>query len=153
VKPASFLPPAASNIQENYRTATVALLRAKRVGNKFMSNQSKTWPAFLAERPSPWQPSADVYRTKDGWLVKFDLAGVQIQDVAVTIRGRSLAISGVRRDSFFEEGSSYYSMEISYNRFERSLVMPANLENARVTIAAREGLLLVRMITEGNENV
>jgi hypothetical protein len=30
-------------------------------------------------------------------------------------------------------------------------VLPANLENARVTIAAREGLLLVRMITEGNE--
>ena len=86
-----------------------------------MSNQSKSWPAFLAERPTPWQPSADVYRTKDGWLVKFDLAGVQIADVSVTLRGRRLSISGVRRDSFLEEGSSYYSMEISYNRFERSL--------------------------------
>ena len=118
-----------------------------------MSTQNKSWPAFLAERPMPWQPSADVYRTKDGWLVKFDLAGVQIADVSVTLRGRRLIISGVRRDSFLEEGSSYYSMEISYNRFERSLVMPANLENARVTIAAREGLLLVRMITEGKENV
>ena len=85
--------------------------------------------------------------------MKFDLAGVQIADVSVTLRGRSVTVSGIRRDSFLEEGSSYYSMEISYNRFERSLVMPANLENARVTIAAREGLLLVRMITEGNENV
>jgi HSP20 family protein len=118
-----------------------------------MSTQTKNWTAFLAERPAPWQPSADVYRTKDGWLVKFDLAGVQIGDVSVTLRGRSLTIGGVRRDTFLEEGSSYYSMEISYNRFERSLVMPANLENARVTIVAREGLLLVRMITEGNENV
>jgi HSP20 family protein len=118
-----------------------------------MSNQSKTWPAFLAERPSPWQPSADVYRTKDGWLVKFDLAGVQIADVSVTLQGRRLSISGVRRDSVLEEGASYYSMEISYNRFERSLMMPANLEDARVTIAAREGLLLVRMVTEGKENV
>jgi HSP20 family protein len=118
-----------------------------------MSKQSKSWPAFLAERPMPWEPSADVYRTKDGWLVKFDLAGVQISDVTVTIRGRRLEISGVRRDAFLEEGSSYYSMEISYNHFERSLEMPANLENARVSIVAREGLLLVRMITEGNENV
>jgi HSP20 family protein len=118
-----------------------------------MSNQSKTWPAFLAERPSPWQPSADVYRTKDGLLVKFDLAGVQIADVSVTLQGRRLSISGVRRDSVLEEGASYYSMEISYNRFERSLMMPANLEDARVTIAAREGLLLVRMVTEGKENV
>jgi len=100
-----------------------------------------------------WQPSADVYRTRDGWVVKFDLAGVKPGDVAVTIRGRRLTISGCRRDSFVEEGSSHYSMEISYNRFERSLLMPANLENARVTVGAREGLLLVRMITEGNENV
>src|SRR5580692_7559162 len=117
-----------------------------------MGNQSKSWPILLAERPSPWQPSADVYRTKDGWLVKFDLAGVQIADVSVTLQGRRLSISGVRRDSVLEEGASYYSMEISYNRFERSLMMPANLEDARVTIAAREGLLLVRMVTEGKEN-
>ncbi len=118
-----------------------------------MSKQSKSWPAFFAERPAPWQPSADVYRTKDGWLVKFDLAGVQIGDVSVNVRGRHLTVSGVRRDSFFEEGSSHYSMEISYNRFERSLLMPANLEAAQVSIVAREGLLLVRMITEGNPNV
>ncbi len=111
-----------------------------------MRNQSK----FL---PTPWHPAADVYRTKEGWLVKFDLAGVQIGDVSVTLQGRRLTISGVRRDSFLEEGSHYYSMEISYNRFERSLEMPANLENARVSIVAREGLLLVRMITEGKENV
>jgi len=100
-----------------------------------------------------WQPSADIYRTREGWLVKFDLAGVNASEVTVSIRGRRLTISGFRRDSFIEEGSSHYSMEISYNRFERSLTMPANLEAARVTVAAREGLLLVRMITEGNENV
>jgi HSP20 family protein len=111
-----------------------------------ITKRTQTWP-------EPWQPSADVHRTRDGWLVKFDLAGVQIGDVTVSIRGRRLVINGVRRDSFLEEGSSYYSMEISYNRFERSLMMPANLENARITIVAREGLLLVRMITEGNENV
>jgi len=116
-----------------------------------MSERTKIWPTLLADRPLPWQPSADVYRTKDGWLVKFDLAGVRTGDVTVTIRGRRLTIRGTRRDSFCEEGSSHYLMEISYNRFERSLVMPANLENARVSVAAREGLLLVRMIPEANK--
>jgi HSP20 family protein len=115
------------------------------------SKSRKNW--LLADHPAPWQPSADVYRTRDGWLVKFDLAGVRAGDVAVTIGGRRLTINGFRRDLFVEEGVSHYSMEISYNRFERSLLMPANLENSRVTIASREGLLLVRMITEGNENV
>jgi HSP20 family protein len=112
-----------------------------------ITKRTQTWPSL------PWQPSADVYRTRDGWLVKFDLAGVQISDVSVTLQGRRLIVGGVRRDSFLEEGSSHYSMEISYNRFERSLEMPANLGTAQVTIAARDGLLLVRMITEGNQNV
>jgi len=124
-----------------------------------MTRPSKNW--LLTDRTAPWEPSADVYRTKDGWLVKFDLAGVHPGDVMVSIRGRRLTVSGVRRDSFLEEGACHYSMEISYNRFERSLAMPVNLENARVSIAAREGLLLVRMVPdpnpdaneEGNENV
>jgi HSP20 family protein len=120
-----------------------------------MAKSSKILP--LTERHLPWQPSADVYRVKEGWLVKFDLAGVKPSDVTVAIQGRRLTISGIRRDSFFEEGweeeSRHYSMEISYNRFERCLLMPANLEKALVTVGTREGLLWVRMITEGKENV
>jgi HSP20 family protein len=111
---------------------------------------------WLLARHAPWQPSADVYQTRNGWVVKFDLAGVKPSDVTVAIRGRRLMVSGFRRDAFLEEGieeGCIYSMEISYNRFERAITMPANLERARVTVAAREGLLLVRMITEGNENV
>jgi HSP20 family protein len=113
-----------------------------------MTRPSKGWQV-----PAPWQPSADVYRTKDGWVLKFDLAGVRADEVTVSIRGRRVCVSGVRRDTVVEEGCSYYAMEISYNRFERYLDMPANLENARVTIEAREGLLMVRMSTEGNEYV
>jgi HSP20 family protein len=118
-----------------------------------MTKRNQSWPSLLTQGPTPWEPSADIHRTRDGWLLKFDLAGVQIQDVAVSIRGRWVSVTGVRRDSFVEEGSSYYSMEISYNRFERSIEMPANLESAQVTISACDGLLLVRMVTEGNSNV
>lgn len=113
-----------------------------------MSRPSRSWQV-----PAPWQPSADVYRTRDGWVLKFDLAGVRADEVTVSIRGRRVCVSGVRRDTVIEEGCSYYAMEISYNRFERYLDMPANLENARVSIEARNGLLMVRMSTEGNEYV
>ena len=112
----------------------------------------RRWSAYLPEAPALWEPCVDVYRTKDGWLLKFDLAGVQPEDVTVSVRGRRIAVSGLRRDSNLEEGCSYYSMEISYNRFERAIEMPANLENARVTLEVRNGLLLVRVITEGKEN-
>lgn len=116
-----------------------------------MSIPSRFWPLFVSEMPAPWEPSADVYRTRDGWLLKFDLAGVRPEDVTVSVIGRIVRVTGVRRDTMVEEGCSYYAMEISYNRFERSLEMPVNLADARVTIEARNGLLLVRMITEGTE--
>ncbi|HEX4595039.1 MAG TPA: Hsp20/alpha crystallin family protein [Bryobacteraceae bacterium] len=116
-----------------------------------MSNPSRFWPLFISEMPEQWEPSADVYRTRDGWLLKFDLAGVRPEDVTVSVSGRHVKVTGVRRDTIVEEGCSHYVMEISYNRFERSLEMPVNLADARVTIEARNGLLLVRMITEGKE--
>ena len=118
-----------------------------------MSERTRFWPLFLSDLPAPWEPSADVYQTRDGWLLKFDLAGVRPEDVTVTVSGRHVTVRGVRRDTIVEEGCSYYAMEISYNRFERSLEMPVNLANARVTLEARNGLLLVRMITEGNKYV
>src|SRR6266446_5321208 len=109
-----------------------------------MHQGRRTLTLFLPESLAAWRPLANTYRTRDGWLLKFDLAGVRPEDVTVSVRGRRVSVCGVRRDLMVEEGCSYYSMEISYNRFERSLEMPADLENARITLEARNGLLLVR---------
>ena len=115
-----------------------------------MSDRKNVWAMLVPAAFEPWTPSADVYRTRDGWIVKFDLAGVRLEDVTISIRGRRVSVAGFRRDSIVEEGCSYYSMEISYNRFQRTIEMPSNLDNARVTVEARDGILLVRMVTEGN---
>lgn len=117
-----------------------------------MREKRRLWPLFPPECQTVWQPLADVYRTRSGWLLKFDLAGVKLADVTVTVRGHSVSVAGFRRDIAVEEGSSHYAMEISYNRFERTIEMPCDLENARVTLESRDGILLVRMTTEGNEN-
>jgi HSP20 family protein len=110
----------------------------------------RTLPMIVfAEHSAPWAPSVDVCRTPSGWVLKLDLAGVRPNDVTIAVRGRYVSVSGVRRDSLVEERPSYYSMEISYNQFERTIEMPCDLGNARVTLETRDGILLVRMITEG----
>ncbi len=108
---------------------------------------------FLPETVTPpWRPQADVLKTRDGWTLKFDLAGVRLEDVTVSVRGRRISISGARRDAVAEESDSFYIMEISYNRFERTIEMPANLDSFHVSLEARDGMLLVRM-TKGDRNV
>jgi HSP20 family protein len=98
-----------------------------------------------------WQPPTDVYRTRDGWLVKFDLAGVRPEDIHLSVRGSQLTVSGTRRDWCREEGCSYQLMEISYSHFERGITLPDNLERARVTTDYRYGMLLVRIQGEANK--
>jgi HSP20 family protein len=115
-----------------------------------MSYRISAWPLFPPETVSAWKPLVDVYRTRQGWILKFDLAGVRREDVTVSLRGRCVSVSGLRKDTIVEEGSSHYTMEISYNRFERTIEMPRDLDGAQITLEAREGNLLVRIVTEGN---
>ena len=92
-----------------------------------------------------WSPRADVYHSPGGWLVKFDLAGVRPEDIAVSFDGSRLSVSGIRRDLFVEEGYNSYSMEISYSRFERTIKLSGNIKPAHVVTDYRDGMLLVKV--------
>src|SRR5439155_13328124 len=79
-----------------------------------------------------WQPSADVYRTRDGWLIKLDLAGVRPEDVHLSVSGGHLTVEGIRRDWTVSADCRCYQMEISYSKFARQLTLPVDLENANI---------------------
>jgi HSP20 family protein len=107
-------------------------------------------PAGESRYESPWRPAADVYRGRNGWLVKFELAGVRPEDLELSVLGNRLTLRGVRRDRDCTGPGEcrYYQMEIAYSPFERSLTLPCDLERLNVTSEYRDGMLLVR-IPEG----
>jgi HSP20 family molecular chaperone IbpA len=108
-------------------------------------------PVSQVESETIWEPAADVCKTRTGWLLKFELAGVLPEDVTVHALGSCLTVSGMRRDCTVEEVCSSYSMEISYNRFERTIELPCDLEGAQIGPEFRNGILLVRVSTKGSE--
>jgi HSP20 family protein len=95
-----------------------------------------------------WQPAVDVFRTPDGWLLKYELAGILPEEIQLTIRGRTVTVRGARRDVRLDEQRQSYTMEISYNQFERSLDLPCDLEAMSVTTDYRDGMLTVRLKCE-----
>lgn len=107
---------------------------------------------LLLDRPAlrdvRWQPAADVYRTRSGWIVKIDLAGVRPADVRVSVCGRRLTVEGTRRDWQIEDAQQHYCMEIAYSHFERSIELPCDLDRFHVTTDYRDGMLLVRLAEE-----
>src|SRR2546421_9178821 len=95
------------------------------------------WPTLDLVRQALWRPAVDVYQTRDGWLVKFDLAGVQPEDVTLSVQGSRLTLRGTRRDGCLTESCTHYSMERSYSYFERSLDLPELLDRARLVTEFR----------------
>src|SRR5579885_566774 len=79
-----------------------------------------------------WRPAVDVFRTSNGWLLRFDLAGVRAEDVSVTRHMSRIVVTGTRRDHVVEQGWSYYLMEIAWSRFERTVELPCSLDGARL---------------------
>ena len=96
-----------------------------------------------------WQPAVDVYRSQHGWILKFELAGVRLEDIHVQVSTHAVTVTGVRRDCLLEEaGCRHYSMEISYCRFERTIELPDDLETAKFRLDYRDGILYVRILAE-----
>lgn len=105
-------------------------------------------PAARTLQEATWHPPADVYQTPDGWLVKFDLAGIRPEDITVSVAGPRLTIKGTRRDECRQQDYHCYRMEIAYSSFERSLDFPCNLERTQLSTEYRQGMLLICIRTE-----
>ena len=92
-----------------------------------------------------WCPAADVYRTRDGWIVKVDLAGISADDLQITLHGSTLELRGLRRDSSYAEGITYQQLEITYSRFEKRIQFPSSIEKATLERDYRDGLLVLKL--------
>lgn len=90
-----------------------------------------------------WCPSADVYRTREGWLVKVELAGIRLDEIEIEIAGDELHLAGTRRDGGCTETLSYHQLEITYSRFEKSIRFPCPIEGVKVETRYQDGLLLL----------
>ncbi|HVF87935.1 MAG TPA: Hsp20/alpha crystallin family protein [Pyrinomonadaceae bacterium] len=115
-------------------------------------------PAGRAGRPAGgrmWCPSADVYRTRDGWVVKVELAGVLADEIEIRVERDTLHIAGCRHDSYYSESLSYHQLEITYSRFEKTIRFPCPIKGSSVKSVYQDGLLILHLRNatncEGNE--
>lgn len=92
-----------------------------------------------------WQPAVDIYRTPEGWKIKFDLAGVKPEDIEVLIAGSKIIVRGTRRDSVMTQGWSYHQLEITYSRFERVILIPCDLSQVDIRVESIDGWLLLHI--------
>jgi HSP20 family protein len=93
-----------------------------------------------------FSPAVDVYYVDDPprAVVRADLAGVDIADVALEIRGRQLLIAGERRAGR-AEGRLYQQIEIEHGHFRRTVELGADVIADRARASYEDGVLVVEV--------
>jgi HSP20 family protein len=87
-----------------------------------------------------WVPLADVYETREAFVVEIDLPGMEQDDIEVQVDGDTLVVKGERREGGARP-ESYHRMERSYGSFSRTFRLGEDVDPARVTATFRDGLL------------
>lgn len=93
-----------------------------------------------------FRPRVDVYYSGDRAraVVKADLAGIEIDDVNLEVRGRTLVLRGERkaRDA---EGRVYEQIEIEHGPFVREIQLGADVDAERARAIYEDGMLRVEL--------
>jgi HSP20 family protein len=93
-----------------------------------------------------FSPSVDVYYTDNPprAVVKAELSGIDISDVALEIRGRQLLISGERRPAE-AAGRLYQQIEIEHGPFRRVVELGAEVVAEAARASYEDGMLEVEI--------
>ena len=94
---------------------------------------------------STWTPNTDVYETPDDLVVKMEIAGIDKDDLEITLNDRLLLVRGYRKDPCRQKRCSFRQMEIDYGYFERRIVIPRSVDGSRVRAQFHNGFLHIEL--------
>ena len=96
-----------------------------------------------ARQHKVWRPPTDVYETDDCVVVKVEIAGMEDTDFQISLDGKRLIISGVRRDPASKLG--YQQLEILYGQFETDVHLARAIEEDKIEATYQNGFLMVHL--------
>ena len=89
-----------------------------------------------------WSPRLEAYAKDADLVLHYDLPGVGLEDVDITLDGNLLTISGERKVTT-EEGVNYYLNELPYGPFRRSVTVPQVIDADSIKAHFEGGVLEV----------
>lgn len=96
---------------------------------------------ILVSNRRAFRPPFDVYETDRQIVIKVEIAGMQDEDFDISLHGRILRISGIRRDS--PGKLAYQRMEVNYGEFRLDIRLPHTVDEAEIEATYDRGFLLV----------
>jgi HSP20 family protein len=101
---------------------------------------------YVSRRSRGFSPNVDVYYSGDPQMavVEVDLSGVRLEEVAIEISGRQLAIAG-ERPVQETEGRVFQQIEIPSGPFRRIVELQVDVDAERAKATYEDGVLRIEL--------
>ncbi|HET9850404.1 MAG TPA: Hsp20/alpha crystallin family protein [Candidatus Saccharimonadales bacterium] len=95
------------------------------------------------DEPVAGQLAVDVYETKEKLVVKGRVAGVNKNELDVSISDNTLTIKGTLSAGSEEEVENYFLQECYWGEFSRSIVLPVPVKEDEIEAVLKDGVLTI----------
>lgn len=106
-------------------------------------SQSGDWMDDETVENPMGQLALDVYETNDKLVVQAPIAGIDKNDLDVSISENTFSIKGTRKSGSEKENVNYYTQECYWGQFERSITLPVQVKEDEIDAVLKDGVLTV----------
>lgn len=107
------------------------------------NEEEKTGEEWLPE--SEGQLTIDVYQTPTEIVIKSTIAGVNPENLDITITNDMVTIKGHRQKDEEIQTEDYYYQECYWGAFSRSVILPVDVEAEKAAASMKNGILTIRL--------
>jgi HSP20 family protein len=100
----------------------------------------------------PWQEeepegelALDVYQTASEIIIQTFVAGVKPEDLEINITRDMITVRGKRKESRTIRDEDFFSQELYWGAFSRTVSLPAEVEPEEAEAIERHGLLTIKL--------
>lgn len=110
-----------------------------------VKDAGKGGKSFLGEESEEMELAVDVYQTPTDIILQTMVAGVRPEDLEVTIARDMITVRGKREDSRTIDEENYFSKELYWGSFSRTILLPQEVEPEEAEAIEKHGLLTIRL--------
>lgn len=87
-------------------------------------------------------PLINLTETKDAYILRAELPGVNAEDLDIQTTGKNITIAGERKIEP-DQSATYHRREREAGRFSRALTLPGEIDRDKIEASLKDGVLTV----------
>jgi len=97
----------------------------------------------LTTKPHAWRPPTDLIETDDEYVVRMEIAGMNVDDFSINLLNNVLTILGTRWESYPD--CAFHQMEIPSGDFTSSVEIPSPIDESAISAVYENGFLHITL--------